>query len=114
AAQKALQSYSSKIARLAAIQATIDRIIADQDIEGIATDATSNHEKLEVWRAHLDKEAVDIQEGKSHLDKLSQTKQDLDKQVNESTKQVDEAKATLNNMKIEESNLKGKTATNER
>lgn len=113
AAQTAFQSYSSKAERLSAVQGTFDRITADQAIEGIATDATSNYEKLEVWRVHLDKEAVDIQQGKSHLDKLCQTKQALDKQINELTKQVDEAKATLNNMQFEASTLKGQTASNE-
>lgn len=113
AAQTAFQSYSSKAERLSVIQGTFDRIIADQDIEGISTDATSNNEKLEVWRAHLDKEAVDIQQGKSQLDKLFQTKQDLDKQINETSKQVDDAKKVLNNMQIEASTIKGQTASNQ-
>lgn len=113
ATQAAFQLYSSKAERLSAIQETFDRMASDQNIKGLAAEATSNEEKLAIWQTQLDKEAADIQQGKAHLDKLSQTKQDLDKQINEMSKQVDDAKKALNNKHVEASTLKGQSESNQ-
>lgn len=113
ATQAAFQQYSSKAERLSAIQETFDQMVSDQNIKGLAAETTSNEEKLAIWQTQLDKEAADIQQVKAHLDKLSQTKQDLDKQINETSKQVDDAKNALNNKQIEASTLKGQSESNQ-